>query len=246
MRKGSHHSAKSRKLVSEGLRKAHAEGRIQPYFKGKELPPEVREKISINRQGRPAWNRGLLASPEERLRLSSLRKGLSPHNKGKPFKHSGSFRKGHPDISNNKGRTRTTEQRCRIANAVKKMWKDPEYVLKVIRNANAKPNKPEMMLEMFLTKNFPQFKYNGDGRLGIVLAGLVPDFVNMNGKKEIIELYGDYWHNRHNQKWYQTELGRIMAYNSVGFKCLVVWEHELKDEKEVITKIRNFIRKGKG
>jgi len=43
-------------------------------------------------------------------------------------------------------------------------------------------------------------------------------------------------------KWHASELGRIMAYNSVGYHCLVVWEHELKElgEKGIVMKLRSF------
>jgi len=136
---------------------------------------------------------------------------------------------------------RTCRERTR------KKWKDPEYVLKQLKARGAKPNKPERYLENILNNHFPEYQYNGDGRLGIVLAGLVPDFPNVNGKKQVIEVFGDYFHNprKRKLKWHQTELGRIMAYNSVGFDCLVIWEHELKEltEGQIIEKVKSFSRR---
>jgi len=130
--------------------------------------------------------------------------------------------------------------------AQEKLWKDPDFVLKQLKANGARPNKLESYLEGILNNQLPDYKYNGDGRLGIVLAGLVPDFVNVNGKKQIIEVFGDYWHGLRKPKWHQTELGRIMAYNSVGFRCLVIWEHELKEltEEKIVEKISNFSRGG--
>jgi len=37
-----------------------------------------------------------------------------------------------------------------------------------------------------------------------------------------------------------TELGRTMLYNALGYQCLVIWEHELKDEGAVIAKVKQF------
>ena len=85
--------------------------------------------------------------------------------------------------------------------------------------------------------------------LGITLAGLVPDFVNIDGKKEIIEVFGDYWHDstKRDLSWHATELGRIMAYQAIGYKCLIIWEHELKElsEEQLINKIKLFFRRRK-
>jgi len=128
-----------------------------------------------------------------------------------------------------------------------KLWKDPEYVLKQLKARGARPNKLEQHFNDILNSHFPEYQYNGDGRLGIVLAGLVPDFPNVNGKKQIIEVFGDYWHRLKKSKWHQTELGRIMAYNSVGWDCLIIWEHELKEltEEQILDKIHQFHEGGK-
>ena len=95
-------------------------------------------------------------------------------------------------------------------------------------------------------KNLPEFEYNGDGRLGVMIGGLIPDFVNVNGKKQVIELFGDYYHSPELVKndWRRSELGKLMIYNSLGWNCLIIWQHELKEltEAEVIAKIKTFQR----
>lgn len=105
-----------------------------------------------------------------------------------------------------------------------------------------KPNKKEQCLNAILERHFPKdWGFTGNGKL--ILNGLVPDFANLNGKKAIIELYGDFWHSDARvESWKRTELGRIMAYNSLGYRCLVIWEHELKDEQAVVSKIKQFTR----
>jgi hypothetical protein len=83
-----------------------------------------------------------------------------------------------------------------------------------------------------LQTHFPdEWEYNGDGK--VILNGLVPDFVNKNGQKAVIEVFGDYWHSARSTKhyrkltWHQTELGRTMAYNALGFHSLILWEKQL-------------------
>jgi len=91
---------------------------------------------------------------------------------------------------------------------------------------------------------------NGDFSLGITLAGLIPDFTNTNGKKEIIEIFGDYWHSPEvvGDDWRRTELGKIMLYNSLNYKCLILWGSELQNltDNEIVNKINAFFRRKGG
>jgi len=109
----------------------------------------------------------------------------------------------------------------------------------------SKPTKPEQTIIDMTNKYFPQFKYNGGGNLGVTLAGMIPDFVNINGKKQVIEVFGDYYHTVLATNWKKTELGRKMAYNSIGYDCLVFWEGEIKakSETELVEIIRGFASK---
>lgn len=131
------------------------------------------------------------------------------------------------------------------SNRLKNLWRNPEFrqraLLAIAKAQHQKPNKAEEKLQSILDKYSPyQWQYTGDGKL--VIGGYRPDFANRNGLKLLIELFGDYWHNRKGLAWHQTELGKIMAYHSLGFKCLVVWEKELEDEQELVDKIAKFMR----
>ena len=106
------------------------------------------------------------------------------------------------------------------------------------------PNQSELKLASILDEIAPTFQYNGGYELGISLRGLIPDFVNTNGKKQVIELFGDYWHSETMAgSWHRCELGRTMAYHSIGYDCLVIWEHELKDKEKMRSKILSFTRR---
>ncbi len=136
----------------------------------------------------------------------------------------------------------TEATRKKRSQAQKESWQNPVIVARRLRGLCSRPTKPEVQLQVVLDKHFPQFKYNGDFSLGVTLGGLIPDFVNVNGKKEVIELFGEYWHSKDNIRWNYTELGRVMAFNSVGFRCLVIWDNELGDEQILIDKIQKFIK----
>ena len=104
------------------------------------------------------------------------------------------------------------------------------------------PNRPERKLGKLLRRNFSgKYAFNGNFSCGVMLGGLVPDFVNVNGKKQVIELFGDYWHDKkQNIPWKATEFGRQAVYSQLGFELLIIWEHELKSTREVVEKIRRF------
>jgi hypothetical protein len=145
---------------------------------------------------------------------------------------------------------RRPESFCKLISEIRKRdWQNPEFVRKVIEGQNRKPTRPERQLIEILNKHFPQFEYNGDFSLGITLGGLIPDFVNTNGKKEVIEVLGDYFHSPEviGDDWRRSELGKLMIYNSLGYKCLSIWEHDLKEktEGEIVNMVKAFTGGGK-
>lgn len=146
-------------------------------------------------------------------------------------------------------RWESSDERHKQALLSKQLWQDPRYIRKVIQGTSRRPTKPERILDSLLTEHFPEFKYNGDFSLGITIGGMIPDFVNVNGKKQVIEVFGDYHHSPEflGDKWQQTELGKIMLYNSLGWKCLVLWEYDIEAlaQEELIDKIRYFFRKAR-
>lgn len=68
----------------------------------------------------------------------------------------------------------------------------------------------------------------------MTLGGKVPDFVNVNGQKKIIELFGDYWHEP------EEEQERIDLFAKYGYQTLVIWDYELKDVNKLKEKILEF------
>ena len=227
--------------------------------------PELMERLHAASRGQTPWNKGLNKESAALIgkQLNGGRPiGGTPWNKGKTGVFSkdslkkigeGSKKwKRTPEhlqklIEGRKAAPMTNDAKKRIGDknriAMIRNWDKPEYVLSQLRWRRARPNKQEKYFNSIVGKYLPEFKYNGDGSQGVVLANLVPDYVNVNGRKEVIEIFGEYWHRKQKAlKWHQTELGRIMAYNSVGFRCLVIWEHEIKvlSEQEIVDKIKQW------
>lgn len=124
---------------------------------------------------------------------------------------------------------------------LRELRKDPLFEQKRWKNLRLHPNRPEKQLQHLLDKAFPdEWRFTGDGSL--IIGGLNPDFTNCQGKKFLIELFGTHWHNRYGLAWHQTELGRVMAFNALGFQCLVIWEHELDDEDSLRKKVIVFMK----
>ena len=108
------------------------------------------------------------------------------------------------------------------------LWQTPEFVSKQMKSRGVTPNKLEKKFEEILEPF--GFDFVGDGKL--IVKGKCPDF--WNGENKLIEIYGDYWHQG------QDPQDRIDLFKTVGYDCLVIWEHELEDEPTVLERIRNF------
>ncbi len=115
--------------------------------------------------------------------------------------------------------------RAMRSTATKQLWQNPEHAQKVFRNAS--PNKAELKLEDILNRYFPgQWKFVGNK--GVKLGELYPDFLNVNGKKQVIELFGAHWHD-------VFDIAKKRdSYRKYGFDVAIVWEDELKDEERLI------------
>lgn len=115
----------------------------------------------------------------------------------------------------------------------KKNWENPEYIKKQMKARLVKQNKAELKLENLLGSIFPnEYKFVGDGQ--VIIAGKCPDFINVNGQKKIIELWGDYWHKD------QDPINRMNIFKPFGYQTLVIWEKEFKNFQRLKAKIINF------
>ena len=197
---------------------------------GKKHSVETKGKISKSHLSKLNPNYGKHPSSETRAKLSASRTGKKNHQWGKP----------HPPEVREKIRKSLLGRFCGINNPHYGKHLSEETIHKIFKANQAKPNKQEIKLQAILNNYFPsEWKFVGDGQL--IIGGLCPDFTNINGRKCLIELFGDYWHSAKVIKnWTRTEIGRIMYYNSYGYKCLIIWEHELRNEEAVVEKIKQW------
>ena len=177
--------------------------------KGKSISKERIEKIKKALKGKTHVEiHGLVRAEEMRKANSEAHKGVNSSNK-------------RPEV------------RLGCSIRMKELWQDPDYVAMQMKARGVKPNKPEKFLDELFQKLFPnQWKYVGDGEF--ILAGRCPDFIDVNGQKKIIELYGDYWHRNDNPQ------ERIDLFAKYGYQTLVIWEHELEDMDKLEVKVVSF------
>jgi very-short-patch-repair endonuclease len=225
--KGRHFTTEHKRKVSETKKRLLAEGKIK-------LPSTKGMKIwSVHKHPQL----GKLPSEETRRKISlANRKWYRTHPHAKKGKNNPNWGKS----TWNKGRTKheiySEEILQMLSKKSKMLWENPFYRQKVVqavlKAVHKKPNKKESELIAIIEKNRLPFKYVGDGK--IIIEGRCPDFINNNGGKQIIELYGDYWHRNDNPQ------ERIDFFRRYGYTTLIVWEHELNNEHDVVEKIRSI------
>lgn len=201
--KGEHLSEKHKRKISNALQgdknpMKHPESRkkMSVIHKGKKHSEETKGKISELKKG----NKNTLGK-HWKIKDVSKMKGLVPWNKGKRL---------------------SATHREKLRRAKLRSWQDEEYVKMMMRSHHVKPNKLEINLKNLLNEILPnEYKYVGDGQF--IVGSKCPDFLNISGKKKLIELYGDYWHRNHNPQ------DRIEYFRQYGFDTLVIWESELQE-----------------
>lgn len=196
--------------------------------------PEIRMKMSKSHKGKPCPWLGGKNNPMRRLELRFWLKENHPMKRPEI----------RAKISGMNSSAKRPEVREKQRQNAFKQWSNPEIRNLMVKNSrlasHITPNKFEQRLNSILQEIQPNnWQFVGDGK--VIIEGFCPDFINVNGQKKIIECFGDYWHNRIGVK--EKDQRRIEAYEKLGFKTLVIWEHELSQNSEVIEKIKNFIRK---
>jgi len=250
--KGKKQSEEVKKKISESLKKAYATGKHDFTMKGKHHSDETRRKMSISRskEKHPFWGKHL--SEDAKRKMSETKKrqfatGERIHpNYGKHL--SEETKKKISDAQRGEkhhyfGKYFSTEHRHRQSVSALKNWQNEELAKKRIASFNLKPNGMELYLDYILQNNFPdEWKFVGDGQ--VIIGGLCPDFINVNGKKKIIELFGHFWHDGdlalRGISSHRTEEGKKKVYGEIGYDTLVIWDDELNNERKVIEKIKGF------
>lgn len=203
---------------------------------------EQREKQSKTMTGRPGSFLGCKHTEEtkQKIRIAGIGKKNALGHTFTPteeWKKQNSERMLGNQYAVGERHSPTEERKEEASKRMKELWADPIYhkaASKRLANGSQRdrPNKAEIQLLELLESIQPgDWKYIGDGTL--VVAGKNPDFVNTKGEK-LIELFGDYWHEGQDPK------KRVAIFTPHGYKTLVVWQHELKDQPKLTKRITNF------
>jgi len=207
-----------------------------PWHKG--LTKETDVRVARMAEASAKARTGTPCSEEKKQVLRERNKGQKAWNKGLTKETDARVLKNGRSVSLSWVGLTPEEREIRIA-PYRDMWKDPtvknNWIRKLRRAANLRPNKLETLLGEILDKEFSgEWLYTGNGL--VTIGGMIPDFTNINGHKTVIETFGNYWHKDKNPQ------DRIDKYSVFGYSCIVIWEHELKDNPEfVVERIINFM-----
>lgn len=228
-KKGHKNSDVIRKKISEALKgRKHSEEtkrKLSASLKGHSVSEEARRKISESQMSKKS------SEGTKRKQSEARKKYLEEHPE---VRDSILFKKGHiPWI---KGKHHSEESRRKNSETKKKYYKKhPEIIKKLFKHLHIKPTNPEkQFIEICRKYNLP-FKYVGDGKFWI--ENINPDFVDCNGRKIVVEIFGSYWHSPiHNSKisYNRTYEGRKKILKKYGWKCIIFWDYELSNEKNVL------------
>lgn len=218
-------------------------GEKSPRF-GTKHSEETLKKLRESHLGKPSAMKGKTHTPEVRKRLSASHAGVplsEKHRKSIGLASKEVWARTSPEKKEswlkkigegNKGKVISAETRKKCSEANKKLWQNPEHARKcLVFNS---PNKSELKLLDILNSIYPgEWKFVGDGQ--VLIDGKCPDFININGQKKIIELYGKRWHQDDDPK------EREKVFEPFGYKTLVIWDYQLAKTKEVKAAICEFM-----
>lgn len=261
-RLGKHHSPDTRVKISEALtgkpnlknrrpRSQEVKDKISSKLKGREVPWIVGiPRSEATKAKLRAVRLGQKSKPEtkEKIRLSKLGQKPSEVTRQKMVQGNAHYWKGKkkPFMSE---RQASPEYKDKVSRHFRELWANPEYKERVVRKVLAAlfrhPNKLEQKVIEVIAEYALPYKFVGDG--SVILNGLNPDFINTNGDKEVVEVFGDMFHNpkrtfRRTLPTSTTEEGRKERFAEVGFSMLVLWESELKgmSNEQIAHKILAF------
>lgn len=220
-------SLETRQKISEKQKGKHSSPATEfkngmvPWNKAKHMTAETVEKIAATKRGIPSWNKGI-----------SMHEWM-PENSNKIRKVK--IKQNNPRYWLGKKRDPETIQKIREIRKLRTPEEKKATFQKWIQSLQYKPNKSEQkLIDAFREYDLP-YKYIGDGK--IMIDGLFPDFINCNGQKKLIELFGEPFHKPEEE---QTRKDRFAKY---GFKTLIIWSKELSKMDDVIAKVENFTRR---
>jgi len=229
---------KKNKKASESLKgkkftKKHKEKLSNSHWAKKFKWQDEFEKFKKNHcfsKNNTPWNVGLTKETDERLKNS---KCSQPHSKEWNKKVSIALKDS--KIRQEYYKSKKFRQTC------------VKGAINARKKAQISPNQVESKFQQLCKKYKLPYKFVGDGEFWLGNPPKNPDFLNTNGKKEVIEIHGVYWHlikpKKQNPKLTRKVVENIdeKHFLKYGFDCKIIWEDEFDKEnweQNILNKLR--------
>lgn len=195
-------------------------------------PISETEKVLVRGHREVTWGDQISKSKQgEEFKLAGWNKGLTKETNKAVAKIANNIERNEKIRLANIGREITWADKISVTK--REQCKDPEFVRQMMARFSNVKTKPEQEIEDILNAYYPnQWKYGGDG--SFVIGGKVPDFINTNGKKQIIEVFGRHWHKPEDEQVRKNYFGKF------GFSVLVIWDNEIWETQKILDKIDNL------
>ena len=110
------------------------------------------------------------------------------------------------------------------------------------------PSEPEISVTSYLDKYYHgEWQYNGNRKEGVKFGGKTPDHINVNGKKELIEVLGNFWHSeKRTGRTPKQEMDYLTRhYAKYGFKCYFIWGDDCGTEESIDKVLGSVLSSGR-
>ena len=220
-------SKENRKRVSKMLKESWKDSEYRKFMIENSSKKMMGNDYGKYTKGMKKFTKAQKREISERMKNNTNKKGIKVSIEGKKNISVGA-----------KTRWQDKEYREKISKKLKEIWSNLEFKEKMLKtmfkSRHNRPNKLEKRIDNLLQKMFPsEWKYVGDGQFWI--AGKNPDFININGKKLIIEIFGNYWHEKEDESY------RINLFEKFGYNTIVLWESDINNNfKEIKNKLIKF------
>lgn len=248
------HTEGEKAKISQALKGHHNSPRTEfkkgntPFYKGNHIPPDVRQKLSQANKGKHSSSNtefkiGQHVSPD-----TEFKKGLVPQwvERGLPHPNKNPRMRTKIGQSVRQAYENNPDYRAKVSEAAKRQMakpemreylsqlaqervKDPEYIRKIL--SSRRPTDIEQIIMDVIEKYNLPYKYTGDGTFQV--GGKYPDFVNVNGEKIAIDVFGDRWHNP------EEIPERKAIFAEYGWELIIIWGYEIKQlpQDEIVERL---------
>lgn len=217
--------------------------------KRENLSKETRKKMSISKLGNKS-RMGMQHTKETRKKMSKTHAGkkmpLSCIIKRKNTMIARYGSEGLPAW--NKGEKTSEETKRKLSIAHKKTYEDPirriSIMKKIIAGCMKRPTSYEKKIIDLCAKHELPFGYVGDGK--VIINYVNPDFINTSGKKQLIEVYHDYFKIKSYGSCEIYEEQRTKRFLKEGFETLFLDDsdiHRSDWESHCLKIITSFLNK---